>query len=60
LTRQLEVPAVVGTSEVVVFDDEQHVPAEIVAHELNDARRDVGIGVDARRLGKRRVGGELG
>ena len=52
--------AVVGTPQIVVLDDEEHVPPEIVAHEADDTGGDVRIGIDAGRIGEMRVSGELG
>ena len=60
LAGELEMAPIVRAAQVVVLDDEEHVPAEIVTHEVDDAGRHVGVGVDAWRIGKMRVGGELG
>jgi hypothetical protein len=39
--------AVTGTAQIVVLDDEQGIPLELVPHERNQRRRDVRVNVDA-------------
>jgi len=46
--------------EVVVLDDVEHVPPQLVTHERHDAGRHVGVGVDAGGIRHPRVRGKLG
>ena len=48
LSREAEVLAVTGAAEVVVFDDEEHVPLQPRPHERDEAGRDVGVDVHPR------------
>ncbi len=54
LARQAVVLDVPRPPQVVVLEDEQYVPPEAHAHELDDPVREVGVGVDARPLDQSR------
>jgi len=41
-----------GASELVFFQNEQHVPLETLAHEGNEAGGDIGVGIDPRPRGE--------
>ena len=56
LARAAKVLDVAGAAQIVVLEDEEHVPAQIVPHERHDAGRHVGIDVHTRRL--REIGGD--
>ena len=48
LLRELVVPDIRRAAQVVVLEDEEHVPLERVAHVGDEAGGHVGVGVDAR------------
>ncbi len=51
LSGELEVTPIVRAAKVVVLDHEKDIPSQIMAHERDDAGRNIGVGIDPRGLG---------
>jgi len=48
LARQPEMLDVAGAAQIGMLEDEQHVPAKLLAHESDDAARNIRVGIHAR------------
>ena len=42
-----------GATQIILFHDEEHIPPKPLAHEADEARGQIRIAIDARRIGQR-------